>query len=65
MCFDCGVGLAGSNRIKLWKAHELRTKKRHIDVIAVADFNMTEAEWSNDILNRLDMQIITPNAKHT
>ena len=64
MHFDCSTGLAGNNWAKLQKLEELRDNG-HMDLIAAGDFNMTEDAWPDDILNRMNLQIITPSGKYT
>ena len=62
--FDCATGLAGNNLAKLQKLDELKDKG-HMELIVARDFNMTEDAWPDDILNRMNMQIIAPNCKYT
>ena len=62
--FDCGIGLAGDNVKKMEKIDELRSKG-HMDVIVSGDFNMTVEDWDEEVLNKMDMQILTANTKYT
>ena len=36
-----------------------------MDTLVVGDFNMKTKEWSDEVLNRVGMQIMTANSKYT
>ena len=62
--FDCGVGLAGKNLDKLQKIEEIKDKN-HMDTLVIGDFNMQPKDWNEEVLNRMDMQIMTADSKYT
>ena len=59
--FDCGAGLAARNLDKLQKIEELKDRN-HMDTIVIGDFNMPTKDWSEELINRMDMQIMTANS---
>ena len=62
--FDHSTGFNGNNLRKLEKINKLK-EGGHMHVVVCGDFNAIPAEWSEDILDRLDMQIIAPKVDYT
>ena len=62
--FDHSVGIRGTNKDKVEKIYKLSNGgKNH--VLVLGDFNAIPAEWSDELLDRLGMQLITPQVEFT
>ena len=62
--FEHSIGMKDGNIEKVKQIERLRDNG-NCEVIVAGDFNMKPQEWNDDILDKLDMQIIAPNAAFT